>query len=263
MFRGILVIDNRERSLLILYGSNSWNFIVAEDGRDAITRGLPMTDKLEYYDILNTLVPGILLLFWVSVCFPVIMPILSPKFPEAFNILILTAVSIVLGFLIQSFADIFIAKNKRLWGGAPSDLILEGRAEHTLDKHTVRRIKEQLRAAMGDATASDDAIFYFALQHSESIGAGRASRFHSLEACHESLLALIIAGIVLFTASICWGAGNAWTISEQFILLITLFLSLIMIFLRTKDRKYYFVREVLLTAERIVTDKSTSSSTQN
>ncbi len=78
-----------------------------------------MTNKIDFYDILGFLIPGTLLVCWVPICFPSISSMASAlKFPSAFAVIALTALSVMLGHLMQAVEESIIEPAiQRTWGG--------------------------------------------------------------------------------------------------------------------------------------------------
>jgi len=209
-----------------------------------------MTAKLDLYDILSALVPGLILVSWIPVCFPVLLAIPAPHFPDAFAVLALTAVALALGQLVQALASAIEPVLNWSWGGRPSELALKkGLGDRYLPHVAAQRIRESLAAAMG-GEPSERHIFLYAMNQTDSAGHGRAARFNELYAYHRSLLVLALLLAVALAASATWGSAATLNVGVRraavggFVLLVPL------VWQRTRQRAYYYVREVLLTAER-------------
>jgi hypothetical protein len=126
-----------------------------------------------------------------------------------------------------------------------------------LPEDSANRIKGKLSTAVG-GSPSDHSLFLFAMQRSDAAGVGRAARFNSLYAYHRALLVLVLVAAALFAASIFWGAASNWGWREWAPLLAVMAGLLALIWHRAKQRGCYYAREVLLTAERVLDDKSTA-----
>ena len=211
-----------------------------------------MTDKLEHYDIFGTVVPGILLLCWVGICFPSVAhtaPMLN--FPDAFNVMALVALAIFLGQLLQGVGSLLEPAIHRAWGGRPSDRALAGGLGRYLARDTAHRIKKKLQTAVA-TEATDHSLFLFAMQRTDAAKVGCASRFNSLYAYHRALLVLMSVSSVLLVASRIWGAVATWPLCRFVMVSVGIALLLMLVWRRTKQRAFYYVREVLLTAERVI-----------
>ena len=79
-----------------------------------------MTSKFNYYDILGVLVPGVLFSAWIPICFPDLAEITANwPFPEAFTVIVLTALAVFLGQIIQALGSIMEHALFKTWGGRP------------------------------------------------------------------------------------------------------------------------------------------------
>ena len=215
-----------------------------------------MTEKLEYYDILSVVVPGILLLAWIQFCFPAVSQFVSSVvFPEAFGVLVLIALAIFLGHLVQAIASNIEPLVYWVWGGRPSDQALEGGLGGYLPEDSAARIKSVLKRAIG-GNPSDDSLFLFAIQKVEAARVGRVSQFNSLYSYHRSLLALLALAAGLLIAAMIWGQAASWTWGQKGGSLILIALPFVLVWHRTKERAFYYVREVLLMAEHILDEQS-------
>lgn len=214
-----------------------------------------MLEKLDYYDLLGIVVPGTLLVCWLPVCFPVITSVAgSAGFPEAFEVIALVVLAFFVGQLVQAIASLVEPVLYWTWGGRLSDQALGGGLGRYLPKATAARIKSRLVIAAG-ADTDDHSLFLFAMQRSDSAGIGRAARFNCLYAYHRALLVLILLATGSFVFSLWWGAAGTWsgsTITTTFVILVFL---MAIVWYRAKQRGMYYVREVLLTAERVLEDR--------
>lgn len=215
-----------------------------------------MDSKFDYYDILGIIIPGIILMFWVPVCFPNIVNIFPKiKLPDAFIVLALTAGSVFLGQLVQAIGSIAEPALFWTWGGRPSNQALENGLGRYISKNTAKRVKEKIESRIGTGT-ENNSLFLFAMQLAETASIGRASRFNALYAYHRGLFVLVFISLLFFIGSIIWGAAVTWSIKQIFILIIFLVLLMILVWNRAKQRAFYYVREVLLTAESILNTMS-------
>jgi hypothetical protein len=214
-----------------------------------------MMEKLDYYDILTVIIPGTLLVIWIPICFPALSALVSTvNFPEAFEVIALTALAIFFGQIVQALASMIEPLIYKTWGGRPSDKALTEGLERYLPKDSATRIRGKLVTAVGKDT-SDMSLFLFAMQLCTGASVSRVSQFNSLYAYHRSLFVLIVLAIGLLVASVVWGAASLWTLGGQLSVLIAFAMLLVLIWYRTKQRASYYVREVLLTAERVLEER--------
>lgn len=210
-----------------------------------------MSDKFEYYDLLGILVPGSLLITWIPVCFPAAAELAVPQFPEAFGVVLCTAVAVFLGQMVQAVASLIEPLLHRSWGGRPSDLALAGTLTKYLPPDSAERIKRKLSEAIG-GTPSERSVFLYAMQLTDGAGNGRVPRFNSLYAYHRGLLTTLGLGLILFACSVLWGAASKWSPGQCVGVLLGLVALFTLVWHRTKQRGCYYAREVLLCAERVV-----------
>ena len=220
-----------------------------------------MTNKLELYDILGVLVPGALVVYLIPTCFRAPTELSSAtRFPDAFLVIALTALAVFVGQLIQALGSSLEPVLYWTWGGKPSKTALEtGLGDRYLPADAANRIRGKLQAAVG-SDQSATSLFLFAMQRAEGAAGSRASRFNALYAYHRALLVLAGLAIILFIAAMEWGAFAPWSPATKALLLLANAALLALLWYRTKQRSFYYVREVLLTAERVLDDRSASSS---
>jgi hypothetical protein len=207
-----------------------------------------MTDKFEIYDIIGVLVPGVLLVCVLPLFFPSVISLVSVmKFPEAFTVIALTALAVLIGHIIQSLASACEKPMYWTWGGRPSDRAFTvGLGDRYLPLDTATRIRTKLLQACPGA--SERSLFLYAMQRAETSG-GRTARFNALFAYHRAILVLTAVVIALFLASFAGGLGSTLGWDQKTIILLSLALFLVLAWYRAKQRGFYYVREVLLKAE--------------
>lgn len=209
-----------------------------------------MSDKFDYYDLLGILVPGSLLIAWIPLCFPSLAEMTVPEFPEAFGVVVCTAIAVFLGQMVQAISSLIEPLLHRSWGGRPSDLALAGTLPKYLPADSAARIKRKLSETIG-GEPSGRSIFLYAMQLTDGAGIGRAPRFNSLYAYHRGLLTTIVLGLILFICSMLWGAASKWDFDQCLGVFLGLGAFLSLVWYRTKQRGCYYAREVLLCAERM------------
>jgi len=214
-----------------------------------------MTNRLDPYDVLGIVVPGALLVGWTGVCFPDLAKGLSQvHFPPAFAVIVLTAVAVFAGHLIQALASLVEPVIFRTWGGRPSDRALLGEIRGLLPADSAERIKAKLLDAV-DGAGETHSLFLYAMQLADGQNQGRGSLFNALYAYHRALLVLLLLCVLMLGASMKWGAAGQWPAVQSVVLIAVAFLLVWLFWHRSWQRASYYVREVLLTAERILDDR--------
>lgn len=210
-----------------------------------------MTDKIDIYDTIGILVPGILLVCIIPVAFPNVVSWVAPaKLPDTFAFIGLVALSFFLGNLMQALASAVEPFLYWTWGGRPSERALrEGLGDRFFPPDSAKRIRTKLVEAVGNK-ASDRSLFLFAMQRAESCGSVRVSRFNALYGYHRLLFVLTGLSLGLFVFSFWGGLAARLTWQANFASITLLLLLLILFWHRARQRGYYYVREVLLCAEQ-------------
>ncbi len=222
-----------------------------------------MTTKLTIYDILGALVPGILLCCALYVLFDMDINAFQPgKIPDAFIVLALTAMSLFLGHVIQSISSLAEPVLNYTWGGRPSDRAFSsGLGDRYLPSDIGKRLLQLLKQQDGDEL-SERGAFLKAMSIAEADGKSRASQFNGSYAYHRSLVILLLTVTVLSFASKLWGRLSNTTCGQFSLILLVLVALSLLFWYRCKQRAYYYVREVICTAERILAGHQTNPTAQ-
>lgn len=211
-----------------------------------------MIEKMDYYDIIGTLIPGILLVSWVPICFPdLTMAFSMTGFPSAFTFVACLAVAIFVGQLIQAMGSLIEPVLFWSWGGRPSEKAIEEGLGKYLPEDAGRRIRGKLQAKV-ENDASSQSLFLYAMQLTDAANIGRATRFNGLYTYHRSQVVLVFVGLVMAAISCAFGrfaSGHWWHTAS---LILGLLLMLLLAWYRAKQRAMYYVREVLLAVEKIM-----------
>jgi hypothetical protein len=212
-----------------------------------------MSDKFEFYDVLGILIPGTLLLAFLSVGFPdLAVRFAAVKFPDAFGVICLVALAVFMGHFVQAISSLIEPVLEWTWGGRASEQALrEGLGTRYLPADAAKRIKQKLATCVGSAE-SDRSLFLYAMQKAETSGNSRVAKFNGLYAYHRAMFTLILVGILLLLAAMRWGAVRQWSTPEKIETLIAAVVLLLITWRRAKQRAFYYVREVLSTAERLI-----------
>jgi hypothetical protein len=217
-----------------------------------------MVEKFEIYDLLGIIVPGTLLIGLTLILFPVLSaPASNVKLPEGFTVICLVALSVFAGNLVQAISSLIEPLIENTWGGRMSEKGLSrGLGDRYLPTDTAARIRNKLVSVLG-TNSKDRSLFLFALQKAETGENPRVGRFNALYAYHRAILCLTLMTFALLTFSMVCGLAVSWSPSEKSVALAALILLLFITWNRTRQRAIYYVREVLLTAERVMDDRQT------
>jgi ABC-type multidrug transport system fused ATPase/permease subunit len=215
-----------------------------------------MIEKFEFYDVLGILVPGILAICFSIACFPALTHLTSGLgFPDSFALLALLALAIFLGNVIQAVSSLLEPLLYATWGGRPSErALVHGLGERYLPRDAAKRIRGKLITKFGE-NASNRSLFLSALNLSEG-ASPRVGKFNGLFAYHRALLTLELIFLLTFLTSMWWGAAATLSQSTNWTLVAVAFALVLLTWHRTRQRAYYYVREVLFSAERVLEGKA-------
>jgi hypothetical protein len=165
-----------------------------------------MTDKFEFYDMLGVLVPGVLLVYVLLVCFPGVTTLVPPKMSDALNTIAFTALAIFIGQLVLAVGSLVEGLLYKTWGGRPSERALHsGLGPRYLPDATAKRIRTKLKKVAGE-NATDRDLFIYAMGRAEGGNSVRVSKFNALFAYHRALLVLCLVAFILIVTSAFVGA---------------------------------------------------------
>lgn len=221
-----------------------------------------MLEKIDYYDALGVLLPGTLMVAWVPICFPTILLIRVPEYPDLFVGLVLVALAIVVGQLVQAIASMLEPLLWATWGGMHSHRAMKGQLPRCLPTAEVERIKVRL-AAYARGNTSDGALFRCAMQLADGAAVGRVAKFNALYAYHRNLAATGFLCLALFIASAAFH-GAAAGLSRGMVIAGTAAAVAVTAILwnRARQRSMYYVTEVLMTAENVLSCRETPAAGQ-
>ena len=109
----------------------------------------------------------------------------------------------------------------------------------------------ELQEAVGSSSEMHT-LFLYSMQLSDGQDLGRARRFNTLYAYHRALLVLVALSAVMLGAAMLWGQAAAWPSGGKLAAGVVVLLFVVLIWYRAWQRACYYVREVLLTSERIL-----------
>jgi len=204
-----------------------------------------MVDKFDFYDLLSVVVPGAILVGWIPICWPDILLIAHPKFPDAFTVILLIALSMFVGQVAQSISSMIEKLHDLTFKGKASELLMKKKLK-TVNAELIDRVRAKIDRHSGNEL-SDDAAFLYAQEQARSVSHSRTERFNALYAYNRNLIGVLLIMIVNFSMSMGYGGVQRWPY-QQAILGVLVALFFIQWF-RARRRAEYFVREVLVTCE--------------
>lgn len=210
-----------------------------------------MLDKFEPYDLLGVVIPGVLLAYWLPVCFSQTVEVVAvADLPEAVDFLGFAAVAIFFGQLVQAVASLLEPLLYWTWRGKPSERALaQGLGERYVSEAAGRRIRAHLeRHASGKSSHQD--LFRIAMTHANGATGSRTQLFNGLYAYHRALVVVVAVAALLLVASRIWGAAASWPEARFWAFLVALLGILLLVWHRAKQRAFYYVAETLHVAER-------------
>jgi hypothetical protein len=219
-----------------------------------------MTDKLDFYDLLGILIPGTVFMCAGIICYPSLASQLAlPQLPEGFAVIALVSLAVFVGHVLQSMASLVEPLIEKTWGGRMSEKALKsGLGERYLPKESADRIAGTLAKAM-TMESGKRSRFLYAMQISETASNPRIARFNALYAHFRVLLVMALAVLMMLIHSAIWGALRSWPCLSKLGVCILAATLTALFWNRARQRAIYYVREVLLTAERTLLQRPANS----
>lgn len=207
-----------------------------------------MAEKIDAYDLVSTLVLGLLTLCWTAVCFPGLGAIQTVRFPDAFAVLALTGAAVFAGQVVQALGSWIEPALYASWGGRPSDVALDkGLGDRYPPTDLAARLRRRLLRAAADDLQSRS-LFLYAMGRAGNLG--RVERFNGLYAYHRGLFVLSIVFLAMFLVSLAAGGAAAWPLRLRWLVGAFGVSLVLLMWSRARQRAFYYVREVLIVADR-------------
>ena len=183
--------------------------------------------NFKIYDILSALIPG----FLVLGAFLYIGEISFDKIPVIF----LTVFAYLIGYMINSLSSWLESILFFSWGGKPSDKLLKGEGIWKIKFYEYEKVKKMLKKESEKDKPKNDELFQIAMRYAFSSGNQRVNDFNNGFSFSRSVF--VSALISLIALSMEYYCDYRFYIISTIILFI--------LWLRAKQRGYYFAREVL------------------
>lgn len=219
-----------------------------------------MVEKLDIYELLGILIPGTVFTCASAICFPSLASHFSlPQLPEGFAVIALISLALFVGYVLQSLASLVEPLIEKTWGGRISEKALEsGLGERYFPKETAERIGRALTKGM-NIESGNRSRFLYAMQISETASNPRVARFNALYAQFRVFLVVSLAILIMLIHASLWGALRSWPCSSKFGVCVMAAALTALFWNRARQRAIYYVREVLMTAERTLLQCTTNS----
>ncbi len=190
---------------------------------------IPLYFIMEFkaYDILSSLLPGYLLL-WV------VLKVFGVSFDNNL-IIVYTAFAFLLGYIINTLSSWLEDFYYYTWNGKPSSNLLNGKGIWKVKFYHYAKAKLLLIADAQNPTATNDELFSIAMRHANGEKDSRVDDFNAIYSFSRALLTSSVIG----TITLLIENYNDWR--YYIILLPTTFI----LWLRCKQRGYYYAKEVL------------------
>lgn len=183
--------------------------------------------KLQAYDILSQVIPGFIIYGLLQYLFPDIIP----KFDTFPSI----AIAFLIGYYVNLIASLIEPFYFRLWGGKPSDKILD-KDMGKIKLYQRAEILTLLKAETNSEAPSNGELFNIARKVATNSGNERINDFNSSYAAARGILTCVI----IISIAAFFKFYDNWAIC----LLITVTLLFLSNY-RAKQRAFYYAREVL------------------
>jgi len=179
------------------------------------------------YDILSALIPGFLMLL-------ALMNFLGVSYDKDL-VIAYTAIAFLIGFIVNTLSSWLEDFYFWTWGGKPSSNLLEGKSIWKVKFYDFEKAKNLLTKEANKENPSNDHMFSIAMRYANGLKDSRVQDFNANYAFARVLLTtLFVSTFVLLVKNY-----SDW---RYYAILIPL---LIIVWLRCKQRGYYYSREVL------------------
>lgn len=196
--------------------------------------------NFKYYDIISTLICGVVLLFVVSI-------VINWDISKV-NVVIVLSLAYVMGYILNAVSALLEPLYYWFMGGMPSDKLLRFPEPNCCGKvrkytgfgrvrfYEYEKVVKLLREELDDVDADEKKMFGKAMSYSNSNDKSRVPDFNAHYAFSRVMLTLVLVSACLIMTKY-YDVWWAWLITLLVILLVGH---------RCKERGYYYAREVLI-----------------
>ncbi len=186
------------------------------------------------YDILSSLLPGFLFLLGLQ-------NILGMSFDKDL-VVAYTAVAFLLGYVINTVSSWIEDLYFITWGGKPSTRLIEGKDIWKVKFYHSSKVK-QLLLSEASSNPSSDEMFSIAMRYANGAKDTRVDDFNGMYALSRSLLTTVFFCTIFLIIE----HYNEWKYYASLLPI------LLILWIRCKQRAYYYAREVLTVYLKIKT----------
>ncbi len=213
-----------------------------------------MDQKFTYYDLVAHLVPGTIILSLIALSAKLLGFSFAASFSNTAKFGAAIALAYIIGHALQGISSQFESFYEKMWGGKPSVQLLSSETKYFIEKHRLKLL-EKLQAYFESGSASSDEDYQQLFSHAAALvnkeGIGRVNLFNASYALHRVMLTTGV--IAMFAVALLLLLSiNAWaillskpTINMLLYTLVFTVAGVVVEFFRTKQRGYYFAKEVL------------------
>ena len=210
-----------------------------------------MLDKIDIYDVVTSLLHGTLFLVAGCVLFPQSMKVISPlEMSEVVSSIAFISIAYFTGQVITSVSSLIQPFLFWIWGGMPSNVVFKGKIPNKYipyDMVELARIALQKTSPM---PLSDAAIFSKAMGIARKADGSLSERHNRMYAYNRITFCNLALILGMFALSCFWGECKSFSYKQIAGVTIVFILLLLLHCYRAKQRAFYYVREVLIVAER-------------
>jgi hypothetical protein len=182
--------------------------------------------NFKIYDVLSSLIPGFILLMAVLELF---------KLPFNKEMVVpYTAFAFLLGYLINTISSWLEDFYFLTWKGKPSDRLLNGHDIWKVRFYQSQRVKSLLKDESKNDKPTTDELFSIAMRYANQKDS-RVEDFNATYAFSRSILTTVVIGGIFILV-------RNYDSLNYYLLIIP---TLLVVWLRCKQRGYYYAREVL------------------
>ena len=210
-----------------------------------------MLEKIDIYDIVTSLLHGTLFLVAGCVLFPHAIKIVAPLgISEFASSIAFICIAYFVGQVITSVSSIIQPCLFWTWGGTPSKLAFEGKIPDKYISYDMVKLARTALQKTSQNNLSDLAIFSKAMSIARKTDGSLSERHSRMYAYNRVTFCNLILVLGLFVLSCFYGQGKGLCCAQIVGIVIVFFLMLLLHWYRAKQRAFYYVREVLVVAER-------------
>lgn len=179
------------------------------------------------YDILSSLIPGFLVLL-------VLLKLFELNYDKDY-VIAYTAIAFLIGYVINTLSSWLEDFYYFTWGGKPSNNLLEGKEVWKVKFYEHAKAKNYLIQEVQSTNPTNDHLFSIAMRYANGKKDCRVDDFNA----NYAFARVLLTTSIVITISLIIFNYNDW---RYYVTLIPL---LVIIWLRCKQRAYYYAREVL------------------